>query len=43
MIDNEAGIECQGHGETLRARHMMEIVECRDANENTPLSEAASL
>lgn len=30
-------------GKNLRDRHMLSMVECEDANENTPLSEAASM
>lgn len=29
-------------GRALRAKHIMNVVECEDANENTPISEAAS-
>ena len=29
-------------GLAIRNKHLMNVVECEDANENTPLSEAAS-
>jgi hypothetical protein len=29
-------------GQNLRDRHLLAMVECEDANENTPISEAAS-
>ena len=42
-MDDDNQIEREGHGETLRQRHLLEIVECEDANGNTPVSEAASM
>ena len=30
-------------GRNLRAKHIMNVVECEDANENTPISEAGSM
>ena len=41
-LDNEAGIGNDVIGQALRNRHKMAIINCEDANENTPISEAAS-
>lgn len=40
--DNKKGIGNDVIGKALRARHLQNVVECEDANENTPISEAAS-
>lgn len=40
--DNKQGVGNDVIGKAVRARHLQEVVECEDANENTPVSEAAS-
>ncbi len=41
-LDNKSGVGDDVIGRSLRTKHIMAVVECEDANENTPLSEAAS-
>ncbi|KAK3583241.1 hypothetical protein CHS0354_015422 [Potamilus streckersoni] len=41
-LDDKNGIGHDVIGRNLRSKHLMNIVECDDANGNTPLSEAAS-
>ena len=41
-MDDQAGILKEGFGGYLRKRHQLEMVDCRDANGNSPLSEAAA-
>ncbi|KAL3869152.1 hypothetical protein ACJMK2_041866 [Sinanodonta woodiana] len=41
-LDDKNGIGHDVIGRNLRNKHLMNIVECDDANGNTPLSEAAS-
>lgn len=41
-VDNKNNIGNDVIGKALRTRHLMSIIECEDANGNTPLSEAAS-
>ena len=41
-LDDKAGIGHDETGKAIRARHQLSIVDCEDANGNTPLSEAAS-
>ena len=41
-LDNKNGVGDDVIGRSLRTRHIMAVIECEDANENTPLSEAAS-
>ncbi|XP_022089722.1 putative IQ motif and ankyrin repeat domain-containing protein isoform X3 [Acanthaster planci] len=40
--DMELGIGMDPMGQALRAKHQLQMVDCEDANNNTPLSEAAS-
>ncbi|XP_070557089.1 IQ motif and ankyrin repeat domain-containing protein 1-like [Ptychodera flava] len=40
--DTKNGVKNDSIGRTIRARHQLEMVDCADANNNTPLSEAAS-
>ena len=40
--DDGSGVGRDEMGAALRARHQLSVVDCEDANENTPLSEAAS-
>ncbi|XP_025110079.1 putative IQ motif and ankyrin repeat domain-containing protein [Pomacea canaliculata] len=41
-VDNKNNIGNDVIGKALRTRHLMSIIECEDANGNTPLSEAAT-
>ena len=41
-LDTKNGIGNDTIGKALRAKHQMAMVECTDANDNTPLSEAAN-
>ena len=41
-LDDQIGIGHDETGKAIRARHQLSIVDCEDANGNTPLSEAAS-
>merc|ERR1712179_896208 len=41
-LDDKNGIPRDEMGTIKRRKHIFDIVECEDANENTPLSEAAS-
>ena len=41
-MDDQSGILKEGFGGYLRKRHQLEMVDCRDANGNSPLSEAAA-
>merc|ERR1712226_513970 len=41
-LDNQFNVPTDGYGQYLRKRHQLAMVDCRDANENTPLSEAAA-
>ncbi|CAH1774100.1 unnamed protein product [Owenia fusiformis] len=41
-IDDKNGIGRDDIGTAIRNKHLLNIVECEDANENTPLSEASS-
>ena len=41
-LDDKTGIGHDETGKAIRARHQLSIVDCEDANGNTPLSEAAS-
>lgn len=41
-LDDKNNIGNDVIGKNLRDRHLLAIVECEDANENTPISEAAS-
>ena len=41
-LDDEQTVGTDVIGRGLRARHLYQMVECEDANGNTPLSEAAS-
>ncbi|XP_002731762.2 IQ motif and ankyrin repeat domain-containing protein 1-like [Saccoglossus kowalevskii] len=38
--DTKMGIKNDDIGRTIRAKHQLEMVDCTDANNNTPLSEA---
>ncbi|XP_066303591.1 IQ motif and ankyrin repeat domain-containing protein 1-like [Branchiostoma lanceolatum] len=40
-LDNKNNVPHDMMGRTLRAKHILNMVECEDANNNTPLSEAA--
>ena len=40
--DDKDGVGDDVIGRNLRSKHIMGVVECEDANENTPLSEAGS-
>ncbi|XP_071487017.1 IQ motif and ankyrin repeat domain-containing protein 1-like [Diadema antillarum] len=40
--DNSDGVGTDEAGRAIRARHQLAMVNCEDANNNTPLSEAAS-
>ncbi|XP_064623057.1 IQ motif and ankyrin repeat domain-containing protein 1-like [Lineus longissimus] len=41
-VDTQAGLKNDVIGRALRNKHLQEMVDCEDANENTPISEAAS-
>ena len=41
-LDDKDGIGNDVVGRAKRAKHLLEMVDCSDANSNTPLSEAAS-
>ena len=41
-LDDEAGVVREGYGLFIRKRHQLAMVDCKDANDNTPLSEAAA-
>lgn len=41
-LDNKNNVGNDVIGRNIRDRHLTSVVECEDANENTPLSEAAS-
>ncbi len=41
-LDSKAGLADDVVGRATRAKHQLTMVECEDANANTPLSEAAS-
>ena len=40
--DDKQGIGTDPMGLAIRAKHQLDMVDCEDANGNTPLSEAAS-
>jgi len=40
--DKKQGIGDDVIGKAVKAKHIMNVIECEDANENTPISEAAS-
>ena len=42
-LDDKNGIGDDVIGRALRNRHLLSVVNCEDANENTPISEAASM
>ena len=42
-LDDKNGIGNDVIGRALRTKHMMSIIDCKDANDNTALSEAASM
>lgn len=41
-LDNQNGVSHDDIGRITRRIHQMAVVECQDANDNTPLSEAGS-
>jgi len=41
-LDNKYGIKDDAVGRIVKARNQRAIVDCTDANNNTPLSEASS-
>jgi len=41
-LHNKEGVPNDAIGNALRNKRLMNIVECEDANNNTPMSEAAS-
>ena len=41
-LDDKNSVPNDVIGRALRQKHIMSVVECEDANENTPVSEAAS-
>nr|XP_022312740.1 putative IQ motif and ankyrin repeat domain-containing protein [Crassostrea virginica] len=41
-LDDQKGVGTDAIGLAIRNKHLMNVVECEDANENTPLSEAAN-
>ena len=41
-LDNQNGVPSNEIGHIVRRCHQMAVVECQDAHDNTPLSEAAS-
>ncbi|KAJ8305745.1 hypothetical protein KUTeg_016290 [Tegillarca granosa] len=41
-LDDKNGVPTDAVGRALRNKHLMALIECEDANENTVLSEAAS-
>ncbi|XP_067323289.1 IQ motif and ankyrin repeat domain-containing protein 1 isoform X2 [Anolis sagrei] len=41
QLDTQSGVGSDEAGRALRLRHHLEMVDCTDANGNTPLSEAA--
>ena len=41
-LDAKNGISDDVIGRSLKTKHQMAIIDCEDANKNTPLSEAAS-
>ncbi|KAL8597862.1 hypothetical protein ACOMHN_061395 [Nucella lapillus] len=41
-LDHENGVGNDDIGRALQHRHLLAIINCEDANENTPISEAAS-
>ena len=43
VVDDRLGVGHDDMGKALRARHQLGIIDCEDANGNTPLSEAASM
>ncbi len=40
-MDDEMGLPRDEIGQTIRDQHQLNMVDCEDANENTPLSEAS--
>ena len=40
--DTDMGVAQDSIGRVIRAKHQLNMVDCEDANGNTPLSEAAS-
>jgi len=42
QLDDKSGIKDDAVGRIVKARNQRAIVDCTDANNNTPLSEAAS-
>ncbi|KAI8521319.1 IQ motif and ankyrin repeat domain-containing protein 1 [Branchiostoma belcheri] len=40
-LDNKNNVPNDMSGRAIRAKHLLDVVECEDANNNTPLSEAA--
>ena len=41
-LDDKKGVSDDVIGRALRRKHQMALVECEDAHNNTPISEAAS-
>uniref|UniRef100_A0A8D0HAB1 IQ motif and ankyrin repeat containing 1 n=1 Tax=Sphenodon punctatus TaxID=8508 RepID=A0A8D0HAB1_SPHPU len=41
-LDTKNGVGTDEKGKSLRLRNLLNVVECTDANENTPLSEASA-
>jgi hypothetical protein len=42
MLDDKDGVGNDVIGRATRAKHLLAMIDCVDANNNTPLSEAAS-
>ena len=40
-LDDKNGIATDSMGLAVRAKHELDMIDCEDANNNTPLSEAA--
>ncbi|XP_048763546.2 IQ motif and ankyrin repeat domain-containing protein 1-like isoform X2 [Ostrea edulis] len=41
-LDDQKGVATDAVGTAIRNKHLMNVIECEDANNNTPLSEAAN-
>lgn len=41
-LDDQKGVGTDAIGLAIRNKHLMNVIECEDANDNTPLSEAAN-
>ncbi|XP_062593773.1 IQ motif and ankyrin repeat domain-containing protein 1-like [Saccostrea cucullata] len=41
-LDDQKGVGTDAVGTAIRNKHLMNVIECEDANDNTPLSEAAN-